>query len=100
MVEDRRRQSADAVSRLLESAAAVDPSGVPPKVRARAALVLCDDLAAMVAASGEAEVAAARQAFAASSAGREATVFAAGIPGSCTSQKQHRTGARRRSRRR
>lgn len=53
MVEDRRRQSADAVSRLLESAAAVDPSGVPPKVRARAALVLCDDLAAMVAASGE-----------------------------------------------
>jgi len=80
MVEDRRRQSADAVSRLLEWAAAVDPSGVPPKVQARAALVLCDDLAAMVAASGEAEVAAARHAFAASSAGREATVFAAGIP--------------------
>lgn len=77
---DLRRETAAAVGQLLEWAATVPLSGIDDRVIERAALVLSDDLAAMVAASGEVQVEAARRAFAATSAGQESTVFAAGRP--------------------
>jgi 2-methylcitrate dehydratase PrpD len=49
-------------------------------VRRRAALILADDLGAMVAAANEPQVAAVRASLAANSHGPEATVFAAGAP--------------------
>ena len=80
MSKDIRRDIAAGVARLLEWAATVPLSAIDGRVLDRAALVLSDDLAAMVAASGETQVQAAQRAFAASSAGQEATVLAAGVP--------------------
>lgn len=80
MAADLRRDTAERVGRLLEWAASVDPAQLPTSVIERAALVLCDDLAAMVAASREAQVANAQQSFARSSSAQEATVLAPGAP--------------------
>lgn len=55
--------------------AALDWAAVPAHIRQRAALVLCDDLAAMVAARGEPEVIAFHAGLARSSGTPEATVF-------------------------
>ena len=80
MSKDIRRETASGVARLLEWAATVPLSAIDARVLERAALVLSDDLAAMIVASGEAQVAAAQRAFAATSSGHESTVFAAGTP--------------------
>ena len=71
MSKDIRRETAAGVARLLEWAATVPLSAIDDRVLDRAALVLSDDLAAMIAASGEAQVAAAQRAFATTSAGHE-----------------------------
>ena len=80
MAEDIRRDTAGRVARLLDWAARLDAAALPPAVMARAALVLADDMAAMVAAASEEQVAKAQAALAATSAGREATVLAPGAP--------------------
>ena len=80
MSKDVRQETASRVARLLEWAATVPMSAIDDRVLDRAVLVLSDDLAAMIAASGEAQVAAAQRAFAATSSGHESTVLAAGTP--------------------
>lgn len=75
-----RRSSAEAFRALATWAAAAARRPLPEPVRRRAALILADDLGAMVAAAGEAQVAAAREIYARSSCGAEATVFAPGAP--------------------
>lgn len=80
MPADPRADTAKRLSRLLEWAAAVQPSNLPSAVIDRAVLVLCDDLAAIVAASGEEQVSKAQQSFARSSSCQEATVLAQGAP--------------------
>jgi 2-methylcitrate dehydratase PrpD len=80
MATDARSDTAKRMGRLLEWATAVTPATLPPAILARAALVLVDDLAAMVAASGEEEIGRARAALAKTTAGKEATVLAAGAP--------------------
>lgn len=75
-----RRASAGAVRELCTFAVRAMRAPLPEPVRRRAALVVLDDLGAMVAASAEPEVAAARQALAAASFAAEASVFAPGAP--------------------
>lgn len=74
-----RQQAADAFRRLITwAAAAPDDAPLPKSVLRRAALILADDVGAMVAAAEEPQVAAARSGFAANSRGPEVTVFASG----------------------
>lgn len=75
---DERARSAEAFRQLCDWVA--DSSRqLPERARRRAAVILADDLGAMVAASAEPQVAAAVEGFAASSSpAAEATVFAAG----------------------
>lgn len=75
-----RRKTGDAVRRLLQWAAAAPERPLPEPVRRRAALILADDLGAMVAGSEEPTVERACRALAASGAAAEATVFARGAP--------------------
>ncbi|MGE7415019.1 MmgE/PrpD family protein [Methylobacterium tarhaniae] len=75
-----RARSADAVRTLTAWAAASVREPLPDSVRARAALVLADDLGAMVAAAGEPAVARMRAVLARSAGRPEATVFAPGSP--------------------
>ncbi|BAQ50076.1 MmgE/PrpD family protein [Methylobacterium aquaticum] len=75
-----RARSAAAVQSLMTWAAADSPESLPGPVRARAALVLADDLGAMVAAADEPPVARMRAVLARSSGRAEATVFAPGSP--------------------
>jgi 2-methylcitrate dehydratase PrpD len=65
---------------LMQWAAAARQRPLPNAVRRRAALILADDLGAMVAGSEEPTVERARRALAASAAHSEATVFARGAP--------------------
>ncbi|MGL4286818.1 MAG: MmgE/PrpD family protein [Phreatobacter sp.] len=76
-VVDRRR-SAEAFRALAAWAAEAVRRPLPEQARRRAALILADDLGAMVAAAGEPQVVAARAAFSLTSSRAEATVFAAG----------------------
>jgi len=69
------RQVAAGVTALADWAAALAWANVPKPIRKRAALVLCDDLAAMVAARGEPELIAFQDGLAISSGPAEATVF-------------------------
>jgi 2-methylcitrate dehydratase PrpD len=69
------RQVADGVAALAGWAAGLAWADVPGPIRKRAALVLCDDLAAMVAARGEPELIAFQDGLARSSGPAEATVF-------------------------
>jgi len=74
-----RTRSAEAFRALCDWSAAAASRPLPEAVRHRAALILADDLGAMVAASAEPQVSAAVEGFAASSsATAEATVFAPG----------------------
>ena len=72
---DLRARSARAVQDLCQWAVSASAKPLPETIRARAALVLLDDLGAMVAASQEPEVTATRQRAAAKSRAQEATVF-------------------------
>jgi len=71
--------SADAIGKSLDELVAflggVEWSDIPADVQKRAALVLCDDLGAIVAARGEPEVIALHDGVAASAGTAEATVF-------------------------
>lgn len=69
------RDVGTALSRLVAFTSAVDWADIPDDVRKRAALVLCDDLAAMIAARAEPEVIALQDGVAKSSGAAEATVF-------------------------
>ena len=80
MTTDPRADTAKRVGRLLAWAATVSPAEIPESVLRRAALVLCDDLAAIVAAAREVQVAKAQQEFAKTSSGAEATVLGPGAP--------------------
>ncbi len=75
-----RARSAEAIAALTSWAAALSPETIPAPVRARAALVLADDLGAMVAAADEPPVARMRAVLARSSGRAEASVFAPGSP--------------------
>lgn len=66
---------ADGLETLTRWSAALSWSDVPEAIRARAAVVLADDLAAIIAARAEPEVIALHDGMAASSGGVEATVF-------------------------
>ena len=65
--EDGERSVAQAIEELMAWAAGLTLDDIPEAVRRRAALVLCDDLAAMVAARDEPEVVALREHILASS---------------------------------
>jgi 2-methylcitrate dehydratase PrpD len=71
---------ARAIEELMAWAAGLTLDDIPEAVRRRAALVLCDDLAAMVAARDEPEVVALREQIQASSGAAEATIFGGGRP--------------------
>jgi len=75
---DAIARSATAVTALAEWAAAVRFDDLPAVVRRRAAIVLADDLGAMVAARDEPEVRAAQDRLIARGGTAEATVFAGG----------------------
>lgn len=75
-----RACSAEAIKALMTWAAGFSHDAIPGPVRARAALVLADDLGAMVAAAGEPPVARMRAVLVRSSGRPEATVFAPGSP--------------------
>lgn len=81
---DRPAGAEEAVARAIEElmswAAGVTLDDIPEPVRHRAALVLCDDLAAMVAACAEPEVVALQEQLLATSGAAEATVFRGGRP--------------------
>ena len=76
--ETTRRRTGEGVRELLQWAAAARQRPLPGPVRRRAALILADDLGAMVAGSDEPTVVGARRVLAASSTNAEATVFAGG----------------------
>jgi 2-methylcitrate dehydratase PrpD len=76
--ETMRRRTGEKVRELLQWAAAARQQPIPASVRRRAALILADDLGAMVAGSDEPTVVGARRVLAASSTNAEATVFAGG----------------------
>jgi 2-methylcitrate dehydratase PrpD len=73
-----RSRAADGFRLLFGWAAAAVHRPLPEPVRRRAALILADDLGAMVAAAGEPQVAAVREGLAGNSHGPQATVFAPG----------------------
>ncbi|UHC19965.1 MmgE/PrpD family protein (plasmid) [Methylobacterium currus] len=75
-----RARSAESVRALIAWAADASRAPLPEPVRARAALVLADDLGAMVAAAAEPPVARMRAVLARASGRPEATVFAPGNP--------------------
>ncbi|MEJ6023806.1 MmgE/PrpD family protein [Ramlibacter sp. PS4R-6] len=77
-MSDARAASAAALAQLAAWAAQARLADMPATVVQRAALVLADDLAAMVAARDEPEVAAAHARILARDAAREATVFRGG----------------------
>ena len=64
-----------ALVQLVAFTTATEWDDIPELVKKRAALVLCDDMAAMVAARGEPEVMALQDGVAKSSGDGEATVF-------------------------
>lgn len=66
------------LQKLTEWSAALRPSAVPEEIRARAALILWDDLGAMLAARAEPELIALRAKIASSAGRPEATVFDGG----------------------
>lgn len=68
-------ETGTALGDLVAFTSAIQWEDLPQAVRARAALVLCDDLAAMVAARDEPEVLALQDGIAAASGRAEATVF-------------------------
>ncbi len=74
-VSDLRARSALALQSLCDWAVTASATPLPQDIRSRAALVLLDDLGAMVAASQEPEVTATRQRATAKSRMQEATVF-------------------------
>ncbi|HSF95878.1 MAG TPA: MmgE/PrpD family protein [Thermohalobaculum sp.] len=74
-VAQTEKQVAAGVAALAEWAAALEWADVPGPIRSRAALVLCDDLAAIVAARNEPELIAFQNGLARSSGAAEATVF-------------------------
>ena len=78
---DTRDATADGMKQLCAWAADAARADLPPPVRQRAALILADDLAAMVAASAETQVAAAQAGLAQASGAAEATVFAPIVDG-------------------
>jgi 2-methylcitrate dehydratase PrpD len=80
MDETVRRRTGEEVGGLLQWAAATCRRPLPEAVRRRAALILADDLGAMVAGSEEPTVERARRSLAASAAIAQATVFARGAP--------------------
>ncbi len=67
-------------NRLIAWAAQAARQTLPEAARRRAAIILADDLGAMVAGSVEPQVAASRALFEASACAKEATVFAPGAP--------------------
>src|SRR5687768_17050798 len=76
-----RAQAAANTVKLIEWAAEAVAKPLPDAVRRRAAIILSDDIGAMVAGSLETQVARARQAFLKTSSGStEATVLARGAP--------------------
>jgi len=77
---EARSNVAAGMIRLTQWASTAALRELPPAVRRRAAVVLADDLAAMVAASTEPQVAAARAGLVAGSGPAQATVFAVGAP--------------------
>lgn len=77
----QRTQAAANTRELIRWASESVAKPLPEAVRRRAAIVLCDDIGAMVAGSLEPQVARAQEGLArTSSGGREATVFAKGAP--------------------
>ena len=78
--EALRRETGKAVRGLMQWAAAARQRPLPAPVRRRAALILADDLGAIVAGSEEPTAARSRTPLAASAATAEATVFARGAP--------------------
>jgi 2-methylcitrate dehydratase PrpD len=78
--EAARAASAAAMRTLCDFAVSAMRRPMPELVAKRAAMVLLDDIGAMVAAQSEPEVQQAQRGLAATSAGIEATVFAAGAP--------------------
>jgi 2-methylcitrate dehydratase PrpD len=77
---EQRSASAAGFRSLTEWAAGALDASLPDGVRRRAALILLDDIGAMVAASTEREVSAARHGLIRSSGQAEATVFSSGAP--------------------
>jgi 2-methylcitrate dehydratase PrpD len=75
-----RHGAAEAFRALVSWAAEAVKQPLPEPVRRRAALILADDLGAMVAGAAEPQVAAARAGLARTSSAAEATVFAKGAP--------------------
>src|SRR5687767_6734679 len=76
-----RAQAADNTVKLIEWAAQANSKPLPEPVRRRAAIILSDDIGAMIAGSLEAQVARAREGFLKTSSGSsEATVLARGAP--------------------
>ncbi|MBL8702717.1 MAG: MmgE/PrpD family protein [Alphaproteobacteria bacterium] len=72
--------TADGVRALVRWAATLEAAAIPEAARRRSYLILCDDIAAIVAARDEAEVAALQVRMAASGGVAEATVFRGGRP--------------------
>lgn len=70
-----RARAGEGMAKLVRWAAGVDAEAIPDAVRRRAALVLADDIAAMVAAEAEPEVQAAQAKLTERTTGAEATVF-------------------------
>ena len=75
-----RAASAAAAEDLMRWAAEAAHMPLPPEIRDRAALVLADNIGAMVAAASEPGVARSREVFARGSCAAEASVFAPGTP--------------------
>src|SRR5687767_7884220 len=76
-----RSQAAANTRKLIEWAADAVGKPLPEPVRRRAAIILSDDIGAMVAGSLEAQVAKAREGLLKASSGKaQATVFASGAP--------------------
>lgn len=75
-----RAASAAAAEDLMRWAAEAARMALPPEIRDRAALVLADNIGAMVAAASEPGVARSREVFARGSCAAEASVFAPGTP--------------------
>ena len=75
-IEEPRWLAAQRFRDLINWAAGAADAPLAPDARRRAAMVLADDIAAIVAASAEPQVAQAQAGLAAGSTGREATIIA------------------------
>src|SRR5690349_25015162 len=77
---DARRESGEAITALIGWAVSVRYDDIPSRVLSKAALVIADDLAAMIAARDEPEVKQAHEQLLAYGAAHDVTVFRGGRP--------------------